>query len=46
MKADGGSVSDDQSDWLEYRREDGYHAGVAWTYDEGTRFFDQYLSLE
>lgn len=46
MKADGGVVSDDQSEWLEYRSEDGYHAGVAWTYDDGTRFFDEYLALE
>lgn len=43
MKADGGVVSQDQKDWLQWRTEDGYHAGLAWDYDEGTKFFEEYL---
>lgn len=46
MKAEGGKISSEQFEWLEHRRQSGYHAGIAWTYDEGTRFFDEYLALE
>lgn len=44
VKAPDGTISENQAQWLEYRRQSGYYADVVWNSDEGIKFFDLYLS--